>query len=649
MQRIQGVRYLKKYWKSFGLYAVIFVVIAMLIAVAGQKADRSSTVNYTYSNLITALEQDQVREIQVQRSSEANDFGTATARLTNGETIRVNIPSVSVLQQRLDDKAAQSNDLKISVPDMPKTSILTAILPSLIMMIIMVIIFTVIFQKMQGGSGGKMMSFGKSKAKMSIDEKDKVTFANVAGLDEEKAELEELVQFLKEPKKFQALGARIPKGVLLVGPPGTGKTLLAKAVAGEAGVPFFSISGSDFVEMFVGVGASRVRDLFDQAKKNSPCIVFIDEIDAVGRRRGAGLGGGHDEREQTLNQLLVEMDGVNEGVIVVAATNRADILDPAILRPGRFDRQVYVGRPDVKGREAILRVHAKGKPLSSEVDLKVVAQTTSGFTGADLANLLNEAALLAARANKKAIDMEEIQKAFVKVGIGTEKKSRIISDKEKFITAYHESGHAILFELLSELDPVHSISIIPTGMAGGYTMPLPGEDRMYMTKLHMEQEIISLLGGRAAEFIVLKDVTTGASNDIQRATAMARSMVTQYGMSDILGPIQFGDDSDEVFIGRDWGHARNYSEDVATTIDKEVRRIVDTAYSEAIRMLKENMEILHASAKLLVEREKVTGEEFRELFEEEKRNNVLGITAVDNDNEQQTNTTAINLEKKEQE
>ncbi len=642
---------MKKYWKSFGLYAAIFVIIAMLIAVAGQKSERSSNVNYTYSDLLTALEKDQIKEIQVQRSSEANDFATVTARLVNGETIRVNAPSISVLQERLDEKAARDGNLKIIVSDMPKTSILTAILPSLIMMIIMVIIFTVIFQKMQGGSGGKMMSFGKSKAKMSIDEKDKVTFANVAGLDEEKAELEELVQFLKEPKKFQALGARIPKGVLLVGPPGTGKTLLAKAVAGEAGVPFFSISGSDFVEMFVGVGASRVRDLFDQAKKNSPCIVFIDEIDAVGRQRGAGLGGGHDEREQTLNQLLVEMDGfgVNEGVIVVAATNRADILDPAILRPGRFDRQVYVGRPDVKGREAILRVHAKGKPLSSEVDLKVVAQTTSGFTGADLANLLNEAALLTARANKKAIDMEEIQKAFVKVGIGTEKKSRVISDKEKFITAYHESGHAILFELLSELDPVHSISIIPTGMAGGYTMPLPGEDRMYMTKLHMEQEIISFLGGRAAEYIVLKDVTTGASNDIQRATAMARSMVTQYGMSDILGPIQFGDDSNEVFIGRDWGHARNYSEDIATTIDKEVRRIVDTAYSEAIRMLKENMEILHASAKLLVEKEKITGEEFRELFDEEKRSKVLGVTTISENNEEskEENEKGVSLEKEQ--
>ncbi len=405
--------------------------------------------------------------------------------------------------------------------------------------------------------------------------------------------------------------------------------MLAKAVAGEAGVPFFSISGSDFVEMFVGVGASRVRDLFDQAKKHAPSIVFIDEIDAVGRRRGAGLGGGHDEREQTLNQLLVEMDGfgINESVIIIAATNRSDILDPALLRPGRFDRQVYVGRPDVKGREAILRVHSKGKILSPEVDLKVVAQTTAGFTGADLANLLNEAALLTARENKTEIDMEEIQKALIKIGVGTEKKTRVISEKEKYITAYHESGHAILFEVLSELDPVHSISIIPTGMAGGYTMPLPGEDKMYYTKLFMEQEIISLLGGRAAEFIVIKDITTGASNDIERATAMARNMVTKYGMSDILGPIQFGgEEGNEVFIGRDWGHQRNYSEAIATTIDKEVNRIVTHAYEEAIRILKENIEVLHASSKLLVEKEKVTGEEFRKLFDQDVRNEVLGIT-----------------------
>ncbi len=633
------------------MYGVIFLVILLLLAYAGKRVENPAQVDYTYSDLITELEKDNVKEIEVKRSTDADDFGTARATLTDGKIISVNIPSVSTFQERLDTKIAQNNKIQVKTPTVPKTNILTALLPSLVMMIIMILVLTFLFQKMQGGGGGKMMSFGKSKAKVTLDEKNKVTFENVAGCDEEKAELQELVQFLKEPKKFMALGARIPKGVLLVGPPGTGKTLLAKAVAGEAGVPFFSISGSDFVEMFVGVGASRVRDLFDQAKKNAPCIVFIDEIDAVGRRRGAGLGGGHDEREQTLNQLLVEMDGfgINEGVIVVAATNRADILDPAILRPGRFDRQVYVGRPDVKGREAILRVHAKGKPFAPEVDLKVVAQTTSGFTGADLANLLNEAALLAARNNKKLIDMEEIQKAFVKVGIGTEKKSRVISQKEKFITAYHESGHAILFELLSELDPVHSISVIPTGPAGGYTMPLPGEDRMYMTKLQMEQEIVSLLGGRAAEFIVMKDVTTGASNDIQRATLMARNMVTKYGMSDKLGPIQFGDDNDEVFIGRDLAHARNYGEQVATTIDSEVNRIVTTAYDDAIRILSENMEVLHASAKLLVEKEKLTGEEFRALFDEKVRADVLGIAQAENAQQVDYQEEPIQLEKKTEE
>ena len=539
------------------------------------------------------------------------------------------------MQQVLDEKAL-TNGVKIDVGDLQRESMLSQVVPSLIMMIVMIIIFILLFNRMQGG-GGKMNNFGKSKAKMSVDGESNVTFDNVAGCDEEKGELEELVEFLKAPKKFTELGARIPKGVLLVGPPGTGKTLLAKAVAGEAGVPFFSISGSDFVEMFVGVGASRVRDLFEQAKKNAPSIVFIDEIDAVGRRRGAGLGGGHDEREQTLNQLLVEMDGfgINESVIIIAATNRADILDPALLRPGRFDRQVYVGRPDVKGREAILRVHAKGKPMASEVDLKVVAQTTAGFTGADLANLLNEAALLTARDGKKKIDMEEIQKALIKIGVGTEKKTRVISEKEKYITAYHEGGHAILFEVLSELDPVHSISIIPTGMAGGYTMPLPGEDRMYMTKMMMEQEIISLLGGRAAEELVIKDITTGASNDIERATSMARDMVTKYGMSELLGPIQFGGDNDEVFIGRDWGHARNYGEGVAATIDQEVNRIVTDAYREAKRLLQENMEMLHATAKLLVEKEKVTGDEFRSLFDQKVRNEVLGIA---NEAEQPTET-----------
>lgn len=630
---------MNKYLKPIGIYVLIFVVILAALAYTGpqilpQRNDAAQE-EYVYSDLLKELDENNVASVEVSRRTEVGDYGTAEATLKDGSVIRVDVPSISVLQQVLDEKAL-TNDVKIDVGDLQRESMLSQVVPSLIMMIVMIIIFILLFNRMQGG-GGKMNNFGKSKAKMSVDGESNVTFDNVAGCDEEKGELEELVEFLKAPKKFTELGARIPKGVLLVGPPGTGKTLLAKAVAGEAGVPFFSISGSDFVEMFVGVGASRVRDLFEQAKKNAPGIVFIDEIDAVGRRRGAGLGGGHDEREQTLNQLLVEMDGfgINESVIIIAATNRADILDPALLRPGRFDRQVYVGRPDVKGREAILRVHAKGKPMASEVDLKVVAQTTAGFTGADLANLLNEAALLTARDGKKKIDMEEIQKALIKIGVGTEKKTRVISEKEKYITAYHEGGHAILFEVLSELDPVHSISIIPTGMAGGYTMPLPGEDRMYMTKMMMEQEIISLLGGRAAEELVIKDITTGASNDIERATSMARDMVTKYGMSELLGPIQFGGDNDEVFIGRDWGHARNYGEGVAATIDQEVNRIVTDAYREAKRLLQENMEMLHATAKLLVEKEKVTGDEFRSLFDQKVRNEVLGIA---NEAEQPTET-----------
>ena len=631
-----GGNLLKKYWQSAGLYLLIFVIILGTLAFSGKglMQQQQDVKVYVYSDLLRELENDTVKAIEVTTNTGSGDV-TALAVLDDGTTIQTTVPSITALMEKLNTMPAEGSDIQI-ITDSKKESMLSALLPSLIMMIIMVVLFVVLFGKMQGG-GGKMASFGKSRAKMNVDEKNKVTFDNVAGCDEEKAELEELVQFLKNPKKFTDLGARIPKGVLLVGPPGTGKTLLAKAVAGEAGVPFFSISGSDFVEMFVGVGASRVRDLFDQAKKNSPSIVFIDEIDAVGRRRGAGLGGGHDEREQTLNQLLVEMDGfgINESVIIIAATNRADILDPALLRPGRFDRQVYVGRPDVKGRESILRVHAKGKPLADEVDLKVVAQTTAGFTGADLANLLNEAALLSARDGKTAIDMESLQKALIKIGVGTEKKTRVISEKEKYITAYHESGHAILFERLSELDPVHSISIIPTGMAGGYTMPLPGEDKMYMTKLYMEQEIISLLGGRAAEALVIKDITTGASNDIERATAMARNMVTRYGMSEILGPIQFGEDSNEVFIGRDWGHTRNYGEAVATTIDEEVKRIVTHAYNEALRILQENMEVLHACAKMLVDKEKITGDEFRKLFDEEVRAEILGLTSVEEEQTEQ--------------
>lgn len=489
-----------------------------------------------------------------------------------------------------------------------------------IVLIVGMFIFIMVFfmQQMQGGGGGGgrgVMSFGKSKAKMTVDDKGSTTFKHVAGLDEEKEEVAELVDFLKNPRKYTEIGAKIPKGILLVGPPGTGKTLLAKAVAGEAQVPFFSISGSDFVEMFVGVGASRVRDLFEQAKKNAPAIVFIDEIDAVGRKRGAGLGGGHDEREQTLNQLLVEMDGfgINEGVIVVAATNRADILDPALLRPGRFDRQVVVGRPDVKGRESILKVHAKGKPLNEDVDLKVIARTTPGFTGADLANLMNEAALLTARHNKRAIDMEEVQKAFIKITVGTEKKSHLVTDKEKRITAFHEVGHALIHELLETLDPVHSVSIIPTGFAGGYTMPLPKEDKLYMTKTRMLDEIVSLLGGRAAEELVFGDITTGASNDIERATNIARDMVTKYGMSE-LGPIKFGDEQEEVFLGRDFSHQRNYSEDVATAIDHHIRSIVEDAYDRSKQLLTDNMDTLNRASEVLLTKEKITGHEFRKIM-----------------------------------
>ena len=624
---------MKRQWQGILLYVVIFFVIVAIMAFSGGSSGQTGTADtgYTYNELLDDLDGDSIKSISVQRQTDADNYGTATVTFSDGTTASVVIPSVSTFMDIMHEKGADES-IDTVTRNVPSTGILTAILPSLIMMIIAIVFFMIMFQRMQGGGGGKMMSFGRSNAKVTVDDKNRVTFNDVAGLDEEKAELQELVDFLKDSSKYVQLGARIPKGVLLVGPPGTGKTLLAKAVAGEAGVPFFSISGSDFVEMFVGVGASRVRDLFDQAKKNAPCIVFIDEIDAVGRRRGAGLGGGHDEREQTLNQLLVEMDGfgVNEGVIVMAATNRADILDPAILRPGRFDRQVYVGRPDVKGREAILKVHAKGKPFAKEGDFEIVAKTTAGFTGADLENLLNEAALHTARDGKKEIDMEEIQKAFVKVGIGTEKKSRIISEKEKLITAYHESGHAILFEVLEKCDPVHSVSIIPTGMAGGYTMPLPGEDRMYMTKGQMQDEIISFLGGRAAEELVLKDVTTGASNDIERATALVRSMVMKYGMSDKFGPVQYGDEGDEVFIGRDIGHTRNYSENTADQIDAEVKEILNFSYSEAKRLIKENINVLHASAKLLMEKEKITGDEFRELF---KLNNpaVQTETAAENE------------------
>lgn len=606
------------YIKGIGLYFIIFIFIVLAFIVSkNMNLSNNSAAEYTYTNLVGQIQKNEVERLEIRRDSDINNAGEVKVTLKEDTSVKtVNIVSMDSFMEIV-DKAINENNLNVKLIAPAKTSMLVSLIPTIVIIIISIMLLMFIVQQMQGGGGNKVMSFGKSKAKIVNDEKNKVTFEQVAGLDEEKAELKEIVEFLKQPKKFVDIGARIPKGVLLVGPPGTGKTLLAKAIAGEAGVPFFSISGSDFVEMFVGVGASRVRDLFEQAKKSAPCLVFIDEIDAVGRRRGAGLGGGHDEREQTLNQLLVEMDGfgVNEGVIIIAATNRPDILDPALLRPGRFDRQVVVGTPDVKGREEILKVHSKGKQMQEDVDLKVVAKTTSGFTGADLENLLNEAALLAARENKKKVDMEDLNKAFVKVGMGTEKKSRVISEKERRITAYHEAGHAILFESLSELDPVHMISIIPTGMAGGYTMSLPDEDRGYISKKYMEQTIVSLFGGRAAEEIIIKDITTGASNDIERASSLARKMVMRYGMSKKLGPIQFGDDNQEVFLGKDIGHARNYGEQIATTIDKEINTIISDSYSEALRILNENMEIVHKTAALLIEKEKITGEEFRKIIE----------------------------------
>ena len=538
--------------------------------------------------------------------------GYVTVTLANGQTVRQNVSDVKDAEQLLKD-----NNIDYSMEEVPQeNTLLTVVMPYLLSIVVVVVIVTMMNRGAAGGgSNARMMNFGRSRAKLSCDSK--VNFTNVAGLEEEKEELEEVVDFLKNPQKYTSVGARIPKGMLLVGPPGTGKTLLAKAVAGEAGVPFFSISGSDFVEMFVGVGASRVRDLFEEAKKNAPCIIFIDEIDAVARRRGTGMGGGHDEREQTLNQLLVEMDGfgVNEGIIVMAATNRVDILDPAILRPGRFDRKVAVGRPDVKGREEILRVHSKEKPLSEDVDLHRVAQTTAGFTGADLENLMNEAAIISARDNRRFIRQADIDKAFVKVGIGAEKKSRVISEKDKKITAYHEAGHAILFHVLPDVGPVHTVSIIPTGVgAAGYTMPLPEKDEMFNTKGKMLQNIMVDLGGRIAEEIIFKDVTTGASQDIKQASKLARAMVTQYGMSDRVGMIQYGSDEDEVFIGRDLAHTKSYGNEIADVIDEEVKRIVDECYSKAKKIILEHEDVLHSCAALLIEKEKIGQEEFEGLF-----------------------------------
>ncbi len=568
----------------------------------------------SYSTFVKEVEAGNVTAADIRQNS-AVPTGRVTLSLKEDSSVRsLNVSDVGKVEELL-----QKNDVKYSLEDVPKESIImSAVLPSLITLCGIFLLF-MLMNRQNGGTNSKAMNFGKSRARMSTQNEIKVTFADVAGLKEEKEELEEIVDFLKAPRKYTQLGARIPKGVLLEGPPGTGKTLLAKAVAGEAGVPFFSISGSDFVEMFVGVGASRVRDLFQDAKKNAPCIVFIDEIDAVARRRGSGLGGGHDEREQTLNQLLVEMDGfgVNEGIIVMAATNRKDILDPAILRPGRFDRDVIVGRPDVGGREEILKVHARNKPLGDDVDLKQIAQTTAGFSGADLENLLNEAAILAAKENRVFIQQSDIRHAFVKVGIGPEKKSRIVSEKERRITAYHEAGHAILFHVLPDVGPVYSVSIIPTGGAGGYTMPLPEKDDMFNTKGHMIQEITVSLGGRVAEEEIFDDITTGASQDIKQATAIAKSMITKFGMSERLGLINYDNDSDEVFIGRDFGHtSRGYGEKVAGTIDEEVKRIIDECYAQARSIIQEYHPVLEKCAELLLEKEKITRSEFEALFEE---------------------------------
>jgi cell division protease FtsH len=563
-----------------------------------------------YSTLVTDINNGKITSINITGNEVTGRYATT------GRQFKAYVPPMlmTAFGDFVDSKAQQGLINLTTAPE-PQPSIWLSLLPFIILIGIMLVFWFVFAQQAQGG-GNRVMSFGKSRAKMHTDDRKRVTFNDVAGADEEKQELKEVVEFLKNPRKFLELGARIPKGVLLIGPPGTGKTLLAKAVAGEAGVPFFSISGSDFVEMFVGVGAARVRDLFDQAKKNSPCIVFIDEIDAVGRHRGAGLGGGHDEREQTLNQLLVEMDGFsdNEGIIVMAATNRPDILDPALLRPGRFDRHVVVGAPDVKGREEIMKVHSKGKPLAPDVDLKVLAKRTPGFTGADIENMLNEAAILAARNGKKIITMQELEEAITRVIAGPEKRSRIVSEKDKKLVAYHEAGHAVVAKLLPHADPVHEVSIIPRGVAGGYTMTLPEEDQYYVSKEEMLDRITELLGGRAAESLVMNDVSTGASNDIEKATSIARKMITEYGMSDVIGPITLGTKEEEVFLGRDLGSYRNYSEKVAALVDGEIKHIIEESYKKAENLLRNNINKLHKVAQALMEKEKLGEQEFNEVF-----------------------------------
>ena len=596
-----------------GATIISFVVILVVVLWMANQLQMHQQ-EMTYTSFVSAVQGKNVSDVYINQNS-AVPTGTVSVTLKDdGNTRKVNVSDVEQVEKLLTE-----NQVEYRLSDVPKDSMLTTVVVPMLITLGGVFLIFFLMSRQNGGGNSKAMNFGKSRAKMSTKNEIKVTFRDVAGLREEKEELEEIVDFLKDPKKYIQVGARIPKGVLLEGPPGTGKTLLAKAIAGEAGVPFFSISGSDFVEMFVGVGASRVRDLFEEAKKNAPCIVFIDEIDAVARRRGTGMGGGHDEREQTLNQMLVEMDGfgVNEGIIVMAATNRVDILDPAIMRPGRFDRKVHVGRPDVGGREEILSVHAKNKPLGDDVDLKQIAQTTAGFTGADLENLLNEAAIIAAKEDRAYITQTDIKKAFVKVGIGAEKKSRVISEKEKRITAFHEYGHAILFHLLPDVGPVYSVSIIPTGAgAAGYTMPLPERDDMFNTKGKMLQDIIVSLGGRVAEELVFDDITTGASQDIKQATRMAKDMVTKYGMSENIGLICYDNDDDEVFIGRDLAHTRGYGEGVATTIDLEVKRIIDECYEKAKQMIAEHRDVLDACANLLLEKEKISQQEFEALFEQ---------------------------------
>ena len=593
----------------------IFYVIIAIIVVLGINYIRGNLVEntgVTYSQFQKYVAQNKVSGVEIRQNSQGVT-GELTIHMKQDENLTLDVSDVTKAEELLDQK-----QIPYRVTVEKESIFMTTVLPMLLICVIFMVFFTMGSRQATGGNA-RMMNFGKSRATLTMPDNSKVTFKDVAGLQEEKEDLQEIVDFLKEPKKYLQVGARIPKGVLLVGPPGTGKTLLAKAVAGEAGVPFFSISGSDFVEMFVGVGASRVRDMFTEAKLHAPCIIFIDEIAAVDRSRGAGVGGGHDEREQTLNQMLVEMDGFgyNEGIIVMAATNRVDILDPAILRPGRFDRKIGVGRPDVRGREEILAVHIKNKPLGEDVDLKEIARTSAGFTGADLENLMNEAAIYAAKAKRAYIMQEDIRRAFIKVGIGEEKKSRIISEKEKKITAYHEAGHAILFHVLPDMGPVHTISVIPTGMgAAGYTMPLPGEDEMFNSKKKMLQNIIVDFGGRVAEELIFGDVTTGASQDIKQATQMARAMVTQYGMSDKVGLIHYGSDDDEVFIGRDLAHTKGYADQTAALIDGEVKNIIDESYAKAKELLQEHMDVLHRCAQLLIEKEKIGREEFERLFGE---------------------------------